>query len=419
MTAYEVKLTKALKRGYSANVKYFDEGIQRERSIYLASKVDPIEEGEVWANFIYKEAIQTFIIYGLGLGYHVEALSKRLVRDQKIIVLESNSEVYHKIKPYIELENFESKENQLIFMNSLEEASQVFTDATENATCVVSYKPSLHLIPRQLDALRNSLESYRIRQMNVELYEKQIEENCAQNTSKSYKTVQTLRDKVIIDKPVLVVSAGPSLEMDLEIIKKIENKVFIFSTGRALHALLQKGIRVDMFCIIDCQKEATYNQIRGLEDLSIPFIFLDSASYYTVEAYKGPKYIAYSTENSENVEPIRTRGSVAIAIIDLAIKFGAKRIILIGQDLSYSNGTSHVSGANGRTAIDWAYMQKVKGIDGVDIPTSKTLLNIKRNIEKIIKEETHIEFINSTFKGAYIEGSRQVYLKDLFNSKEA
>ncbi len=97
-----------------------------------------------------------------------------------------------------------------------------------------------------------------------------------------------------------------------------------------------------MFCIIDSQKEWTYKQIEGIEHLEIPFVFLNSASHYTVSQYKGPKYRAYSMDSPEEQEGrIESGGSVATAMLDLAIRFGGNPIIFIGQDLAYTNNQSH------------------------------------------------------------------------------
>lgn len=51
--------------------------------------------------------------------------------------------------------------------------------------------------------------------------------------------------------PLLVIGNGPSLDADLELIKKNNNKVFIIACGTALTALLNYGIQVDIYVAVE------------------------------------------------------------------------------------------------------------------------------------------------------------------------
>jgi len=50
----------------------------------------------------------------------------------------------------------------------------------------------------------------------------------------------------------------------------------IISAGSALRPLLMRNIKPDFFAIIDPQ-DITYNQIKGYENIGIPFIYLVTA----------------------------------------------------------------------------------------------------------------------------------------------
>jgi len=112
----------------------------------------------------------------------------------------------------------------------------------------------------------------------------------------------------------------------------------IISAGSALRPLLMRNIKPDFFAIIDPQ-DITYNQIKGYENIGIPFIYLVTAASYTVSRYLGPKLVAYYGKyNNSSEHLVDSGGSVATTILDIAIKMGGNPIILVGQDLAYVDG---------------------------------------------------------------------------------
>lgn len=377
----------------------------------MCSKIAPIEQGKQWAIEHYTEECNYFIIYGIGVGYHILELRERLNAGQKIVVIEANSVLYQWAKENGVLERFEENGIMYKFIKSQQDLVAMLKYRNKGVTEVIGYKPSLELIPSRLGKIREILEIYFMKKYYQDKLGDEIPLMYKYYESKKYDNI-SLWYNCVTHKPILIVSAGPSLSDSLQEIKEIEDRVFIFATGRVLGTLVKAGIRVDMFCIIDPQ-EITYTQIEGMENLEIPFVFLNTVCAKTVEGYKGPKYIAYSMDFKEEQEGrIETGGSVATAVMDLAVRFGTKQVLFVGQDLAFSNQQTHASECRSQKVTDVEMLRKVKAIDGAYLPTTIGLLSFKQWIEYKVSTTRDIRFINCTKVGAYIMGCEHMSLQD-------
>ena len=95
--------------------------------------------------------------------------------------------------------------------------------------------------------------------------------------------------------------------------------------------------------------------------------------------------------------------------MDIALQMGGKTIIMVGQDLAYSDNRKHVSGhvhVNGQDSIKPINtMRTVKSANGETLYTTLGLLSFKRWIENRIQDEPDKKFINATEGGAFIKGA--------------
>lgn len=400
----QVNIQEAKKAGYTVKVTYFDELNRKEATISLCSRIDPIQEGITWAKNIYRKDEQTFIVYGIGMGYHINALINLLEPYQRVVGLDVNLEVWEKIKAYSSIQELEGNQYEVLITEDLHQIEEVLLAIQEKQACIHMYYPCVKLIPYKLNQFKQILDLYKVRQSGNQT-RTLVEENYRYNNENRYPNISSWYN-TLKNKPVIIVSAGPSLDKNIDLLKEVNEEIFILATGRTLKLLIEKGIRVDMFCIIDPTEELMFKQIEGLANLQVPMAFLNTANHKVVKAYRGPKYIAYTEESPETQEGrIDSGGSVATVALELAIKFGANPIIFIGQDLAYTNLKSHCNNSISMSTIEnGSITKKVKDIHGKYIPTTLALLSFKWWIEQKIRKTPGIKFINATEGGAYIEG---------------
>ena len=150
------------------------------------------------------------------------------------------------------------------------------------------------------------------------------------------------------DVPAIVVAAGPSLNRNIDDLKRAKGRAFIIAVDTAIKPLLNAGIKPDMFAVVDALKPMELINIEGAED--IPLLTSAVASSAVLDFHKGKKVffaegeplidIMLSTHNME-FPSIPCGGSVATTAFAFAYMIGIETIILVGQDLALTRNKTH------------------------------------------------------------------------------
>jgi hypothetical protein len=115
---------------------------------------------------------------------------------------------------------------------------------------------------------------------------------------------------------------------------------------------------------------------------------------------------------------VRVGPSVANVAFDLAVKLGLNPIVLIGQDLAYTNGLSHASSTAYQRPIEETSSQfnEVEDVFGGKVLTDRVLSSMRewfnREIARLPAERM---IINATEGGAKIEGARIMRFREVLD----
>ena len=377
---------------------------------YIHSKYDPVKEGIQFSEG-NKELLneKIVVVYGLGVGYHIHAIAEKLKDDSVLYVFEYNEKLIEYCKK-VNKDIFNYKNTKIIGSTD-SQFLRKFADSLRSVENIIIHKASLETIRESNKLLYNLINDFNIMKQHVDMDTeiiKQSEENYKINTENNYKSINEFIEQFKkSNKPFIIVSAGPSVDNDLSKLKQNREKFNIISVGSAFRTLVKNRITPDAVVIIDT-KPIVKKQFENLETYNIPLCFSATASRWAVELYNGPKYIFNTSEHDE----IKTRGTVAVSAMDIAIKCNAKKIILLGQDLAFINKKSHTSTFEETYGFKDDYtintkMKTVKGVNGECLNTTQGYITFKNKIESLIRENPHIKFINCS-KGAYIEGASHV-----------
>lgn len=389
----------------------------KHNNILLHSKYNPEKEAEVFANSKFKKKKKVNILYGFGLGYHIKKILSNLGEEELLYVLDSNIELFKIALEICDLcDVLLDKRLILTISDDVKRVNEILGQLLKKDCNFTMYLPSVRIINEKYKDFKLTLEIYNARKNSIEKFTDIINQNYSKNKLLNNKNIGILFNKYK-DMPVIIVSAGPSLNINKHILKKMLGKALIIAVGSALQPLLRCDVKPNMFCIIDPQP-ITYKQIEGCENLDIPFIYLDTASSYTVSRYNGPKYVASNDTNhlKDNTYLIESGGSVATVVLDIAVKLGGNPIVFVGQDLAYIDNKHHADGKmyDGEENVKYtSNMRKIKGQNGGILYTTLGLLSFKKWIENKIIKNSHIEFINCSEGGAIIDGCKHMKLKDL------
>lgn len=224
-------------------------------------------------------------------------------------------------------------------------------------------------------------------------------------------------------KPGIVVSAGPSLNNNIDELKNAVGKALIVATDTALKPLITHGIMPDAFVTVDPSKPLVLFEKEEVRD--IPMILLENGNSEVVEKHRGKKFFSlmwqgfckHIYERYEKPIPwLETGGSVANNVYSFLQFVGCNPIIFVGQDLAYTNKKSHADGTF-KEEMDDVNTEESKYIEIEDIygNTTYTTADFKHYLEwfeEKIEEHPEIKAIDATEGGAKIHGAELMTLKE-------
>ncbi|MGE5628578.1 MAG: motility associated factor glycosyltransferase family protein [Solirubrobacterales bacterium] len=382
-------------------------------NMFIHSKYSPTKEAVTFLdnNKIVYNNKSVVVVYGMGLGYHIIELLKRIKADSKVYVFDMDDELFNIAKSYEVVKEVLNDIRIKFYCGYTKENLKEFSMKLQLVDDILLFKPAFNCIANKYSEFKNIIEGYELGKNGIKKYENIMKDNEMLNENLNCESMEAFFNKHnFSNETVIIVSAGPSLDSNIEKLKFACKKAKIFVVGSALKALLANGVNPDMICIID-SAPIIQNQIKGCGNLSIPLCFLSSASNLAISSYNGPKFIFYN-EKKENNIIIDTGKSVATAILSIAIKGQAKKIIFVGQDLAYLNNKSHCDQyAHDNSIPGNGAFKYVKGVNGTLLETTDVLLYFKHWIEKTIEQNGGIEYINCS-DGAIIEGTKKMDLLD-------
>ncbi|WP_310604071.1 motility associated factor glycosyltransferase family protein [Anaerosporobacter sp.] len=394
-----------------ATIKCYNEG----HEFYLHSNNNPQFEAAIWANSGYKDSKYKYVVYGVGLGYHIIQLC-RCNPYIEIEVYESNLEIIKLAIAYGKIgECLESGQVKIFYDPQFTNFSKRIGKIDED-TEVLVHGPSQRLIRNK--NIRRKMEAYFLHYNSVRNQSGLLYANYRYNTCNYDASIDTILYKWSA-KDIYIVAAGPSLDLNYEYLKKIKNNAIILAIGAVFKKLIKNGIVPDYVIITD-GKPIVLNQIEGLYNEKVPLILLTTTNREITENYRGEKYIVCQNEyrlaeefaKDNGYQLYNTGGCVVTTALDLAIASKAHRIIFVGLDLAYPNNLMYAEEVRKIDLVDSKEFEKVKDIHGNWIKTNKHLNIYRKWIERRIDGIKDIEFIDATEGGAFIEGTRCMRLKE-------
>lgn len=377
------------------------------QSFYLHSSVNP----EIEARFLVDSLKMTedYIVFGMGLGYHVLELLNRY-RSARVHIFESNIYLLYMAFTYIDWTTYIASGRILVVYNDdpkqlISELGSQFAEM-KKAELLVHY-PAIKMIE---DAqTRQLLEDFFVTTSSMREQGGLLDSNFEIISKLNLPECGELKD-IFKDKAVVIVGAGPSVDSQLDRLRKYRDKITVFATGHITRRLVNEEIIPDAVIITDPQP-LMYKQIDGVNLKGIPMILLSTASSSVIDYYNGSIYVAY--QSGYELAEIKakeicatlfeTGGSVTTTALDIALRFGASKIIFVGVDLAYTGGYSHASG-EGRKVENIDGLRKVRSNTGDMVYTSKNLDIYRKWIERRIEGVMDTKFYN-TGEGAVIKGT--------------
>ncbi|MEW6201167.1 MAG: 6-hydroxymethylpterin diphosphokinase MptE-like protein, partial [bacterium] len=235
--------------------------------------------------------------------------------------------------------------------------------------------------------------------------------------------VNALKDQ-FKNRPVFVVAPGPSLENNMNELKKVKGKALIIAVDTATKILRRIDLVPDMIVSVDYQTK-NYEKLRGVDTSESFLVPAIEVCPEIPEHHTGKSFTYYHSRiTSELYDPILEQkgllgsgGSVLTDAFNLALHMGGNPIIFAGVDLgfpgkkwyadgSFENGSSTKLIQDGKIELI-----EVPDIYGNPMPTYRSFYSFLRYFNSLIPS-LDIKVIDATEGGARIAGTEIMKLSD-------
>ncbi|PKM94921.1 MAG: hypothetical protein CVU84_08335 [Firmicutes bacterium HGW-Firmicutes-1] len=221
--------------------------------------------------------------------------------------------------------------------------------------------------------------------------------------------------------PVIIVSAGPSLVDNMHMLHELKDKAFIVAVGTAIRVLDVHGIKPHLRIAIDgFPSECIFE---GIDTETVPLLYSEKVHSDVLPNYDGMKYMMilnvdritqyFYNDTGYKQITVRSGYSVANLALDLFAMLGYKKVILIGQNLSFKKEKQYADGASDHYKMDLKGpgIVKARNINNEEILTSLQFLSMRNLFEKIIQQFPETTVINATEGGLPIKGTINMTLE--------
>ena len=410
---------------------------KEDRSLYLNGKRDAKEPVQTWLKRLGKlHKYAPVFLFGLGSGAYLKALVQNTDKEVNIVAYEPSLSIFTAMLEETDLSE-EIKDRPIAFVveGVNEEEFEAILGRVVAVESLEFLKEEIHpnyrvfyreKILKYMKMLQRMTEDIRVGFNSGELFSGDLAKNVLYNMRyicEGYHT-KNLFDAVPHDGAAILVAAGPSLNKNIKELKKAKNKAFIVAVDTAVKPLLKAGVAPDAFMTIDPRKPLELLDMDGARD--IPIIAPTCARHSLIENQKGKKIFFFDgyvipfrayKKNGKQFYNVSLGGSVACSVFSLLYKMGFQTIILVGQDLAYTNNRSHADGtfAEKMKEENTEGMIMVKGNYEEKVPTITNLRIYLEWFEMYIegmKKRREVRVINATEGGAYIKGTELMTLKE-------
>lgn len=379
-----------------------------------------------------------YIVFGLGYLNHIRELIKSKFGESKILVIECSQECINLVVNSADDEILETIRNQDLVITSEMESLRLFLEKNINSSNyknvkVVQYSNYFRYFNQDIQSFYKLIADYlteiNVNNFTVAAFEDDWYQNNIRNLhyANETRTLQPYRN-ICIGKPAILVSAGPSLDKNISLLKENRDAVIICG-GRTLKSLLSIGIDADFVVIYDAGGPSYELVKNNLGSTKARLVYYFGIPTKILSIHKGEK-IAFAEDDTfsklfqeKNINIGMGGGSVAHPMTNLAVVLGCDPIIFIGQDLAYTNDMEHSQAArspwrDGDVSLGSEKEAKslyVDDIYGGKVRTSRLLDLYRRQLERIVSSNGDRRFINCTEGGAHIEGTDVFALREIYN----
>lgn len=415
---------------------------------WIHSRYRPTEEARRQISEFDLASNDSVIVLGLGLAHAVLELARRAPSTTFIVVAEREPGLLRLAMEHVDLTGFlRRREIDLVVGATREEMfTRLHTHVSRllgGALKIFAHPASRQAFPAYYDQLIRGLHDFTVHgavSVRSALFLARISIQNQFGNLPEYIASPGLLSLAgrFRGYPAILVGAGPSLEKNLEELRRAEGRAIIIAVSTAMKILLGRGIRPDLTAIIDYHNVSARYFESVPPEQAVPIVCDPKANCEAVLAYSGPKLFCNDPLMNTLLEGVPgDKGSlvmgatVAHVAFDIARVLGCDPIVMVGLDLSYPEGRHHAGGTAQQRQqftetsryytyemkeLEWCLLHRKKlvrvpAIGGGEVWTSDIFFSYLREFEGLFRGSTQ-RIIDATEGGALKSGTEILTLRE-------
>ncbi len=393
----------------------FITAIDNRTGMYLHDINDPMNEALQISEVIYSPQMEHFHILGCGLGYLPYQIYRQSEGAVKIHIYEDDASVLDYAALYGVISLIPDELIDIIHNIDREQVAKRFisdcSTLPSSGFYISSFKKSAYNgicgneINRMIINHDFDLETRRLSAVNL-----------WKNRKIDRIAFSELPNLYHYDEWVII-SAGPSLDYNISFLKKNKGQNGLIAVNTVLRRLLKEEIIPDIIVAAD-QFHGLFDHISGIETATKGILLIAdwllnwkyASSFLGQICFVRTNASARITQHFLSEESIwDISGTVASLAVEAAVHLGAKKVYLVGQDLSYPSGQKYAAGMPHLETPNAQWDMQVPSVDGGMVDTCEAFDWFRKALEYQISKYNDTEFINLSKHGAMIKGSSVNY----------
>lgn len=408
--------------------RYDDRATDDHHGMYVVEMTEWLKEHSVKVH-AKPVAVKPYymVIWGIGLGLHIKALLDKYTPTSVMLVDETLDGLYHSLD-VVDWEELigQIREQNIRFKIFIEKTkasiigkigSGIQTESLLGLDGLVNYP---HL---QTPLLKVALAEFQgPKSANLATFvgfcvdEFNMMKNSFRNLRSGTKRMLT-KAKISANAPVIIVGSGNSLVQNIEMLRSMQDRAIIFSSGSSLKVLLKAGITPDFHANLERAKSIHERHVELVEagyDLSQIYAVMTTTIWPEVDRFfkdtvyfLRPALSPLAVFCEDEAQVLYGEGpQVTNTAVSFMARLGVKEIYLLGVDL----GT--LDPAIPRAADAWKGIRPrklnipVRGNSGRTVFTDQALLQQKTTLENMIRKHKGKLEVFNLGSGALIEGAK-------------
>lgn len=329
----------------------------------MCSKRQPLEEAKTLTQSISVAEHPVIVVNGFGAGYHVAELCRRMEHAGVIVVFEPDVSLLRAVLEHLDCAAWIATSNLVVVTDASDEGA--ISDAVKGldpmlamGVHLLDHPPSIARLGPQraafVDAFTAILRAVKMNVVTTMVQTDTTLRNLTQNLD-IYALGRGVRDlhQCCAGRPAILVAAGPSLQRNVHLLSQpgVRDRFVIIAVQTVLKTLLARGIKPHFVTALDYHEISRrfYEGLTAAEVEGITLVVEPKVNPVVPQSWPGgPASIRcvsdsfldelLGAELTREMGTITPGATVAHLSYYLARYLGCDPVVLIGQDLGFTDG---------------------------------------------------------------------------------